>query len=79
MPPEPNMRLPPQQVLAVAIGNCRNIKVQTKHVQTHKIMSRGPISFSEWVGVWANSAFSDLSERGKVNMRACITQLTPIL
>jgi hypothetical protein len=51
VPPEPNMRLPPQQVLAVAIGNCPNIKVQNKHVQTHKIMSRGPISFSEWVGV----------------------------
>jgi hypothetical protein len=37
--------------LAVAIGNCPNIKVQNKHVQIHKIMSRGPISFSEWVGV----------------------------
>ena len=51
VPPEPNMHLPPQQVLVVAIGNCPNIKVQNKHVQTLKIMSRGPISFSEWVGV----------------------------
>jgi hypothetical protein len=39
VPPEPNMCLPPLQVLAVAIGNCPNIKVQGKHVQTHKIMS----------------------------------------
>ena len=52
VPPEPNIHLPPQQVLAVAIGNCPNIKVQNKHVQTFKIMSCGPISFSEWVGVW---------------------------
>jgi hypothetical protein len=28
----------PQQVLAVAIGNCPNIKVQNKHVQAHMIM-----------------------------------------
>ena len=51
VPPEPNMRLLPQQVLAVAIGNCPNIKVQDKHVQTFKIMSCEPISFIEWVGV----------------------------
>jgi hypothetical protein len=38
-PPEPNMHLLPQQVLAVAIGNCPNIKVQTKHVQTHQTTS----------------------------------------
>jgi len=38
-PPEPNMCLLPQQVLAVAIGNCPYIKVQTKHVQAHKITS----------------------------------------
>jgi len=37
-PPEPNMHLP-QQVLTVAIGNCPNIKVQTKYVQAHKITS----------------------------------------
>ena len=56
VPPEPNMCLLPQQVLAVAIGNCPNIKVQNKNVQTLKIMSHGPISFSEWVGVCVHSS-----------------------
>jgi len=52
VPPEPNMCLPPHPVLAVTIENGPNIKVQNKHIQTHKFMSRGPIFFSRWVGVW---------------------------
>jgi len=48
-PPEPNMHLLPQQVLAVAIGNCQILRFKlnmSKLIRLH----HGPISFSEWVG-----------------------------
>ena len=49
---EPNMHIPPLQVLAVPKGNCPKNKVQPNitKILCHRI--QGPISFTDWVGVW---------------------------
>ena len=55
--PQPNMHLPPQQVLAVAKGNCPKIRFKWSNkwliaVADSIKLCCWLISFSEWVGVW---------------------------